>query len=155
MNVPINGEPCSSPALGAGSSSRSAQPAQGASLSPAKSLSTLQRNALCKLLDRPQFTPEDVVRLGYRRLAQAEGIGRKSLTAILAWLQANGYELQPDPSTVVATPHAPRGGGGRGLASALKLVRNYGYVVLPPRPESSTEASALAGESLLRKPISK
>lgn len=39
-------------------------------------LPTLQRNALRKIFDRHEFSPEEVALFGYRRLQQAEGIGR-------------------------------------------------------------------------------
>jgi hypothetical protein len=151
MKAPIDGEAC--PPL----SPASTPNPDGVLAAPlaelARPLSTLQRNALCKLLDRPHFTPEDVVRLGYRRLAQAEGIGRKSLAAILAWLRVHGYELEPDTGATPAPPRPFR--GSRGLASALKLLRHHGYVVLPPRPDSSAEPSGSPAERPQPHPLSK
>src|SRR5574343_1003742 len=58
-------------------------------------LPTLQRNALRKIFDRHDFTPEEVAMLGYRRLQQAEGIGNKGLAAITEWLQRYGFDLKP------------------------------------------------------------
>jgi hypothetical protein len=152
MKVPIDGDAClsTSPEPAPGDDS-AAFPAQ--ITDSGKPLTTLQRNALCKLLDRPHFTPEDVVRLGYRRLAQAEGIGRKSLAAILAWLRTHGYELEPDAGTTPMLPRPFR--GGRGLASALKLLRHHGYVVLPPRPDSGAEPLVASAKQPLPDPISK
>src|SRR5574343_1241124 len=66
-------------------------------------LPTLQRNALRKIFDRPDFLPEEVAALGYKRLQQAEGIGNKGLAAITAWLKGYGFELPPPPLPA----HAP------------------------------------------------
>ena len=73
-------------------------PSSAASAKPCNQLPTLQRNALRKIFDRPEFTPLEVAALGYRRLQQAEGIGQKGLQAITLWLQRHGLELaQPEP----------------------------------------------------------
>lgn len=40
-------------------------------------LPTMQRNALSRIFDRPDFTPGEVAGLGRQRLARAEGIGLK------------------------------------------------------------------------------
>ena len=93
-------------------------------------LPTLQRNALCKIFDRPEFKPEDVVALGYRRLQQAEGIGQKGLAEITAWLAVHGYELKP--------VEAPAGqclpgqkNARRNIEHAVRLLRTHGYIVQP------------------------
>lgn len=93
-------------------------------------LPTLQRNALRKIFDRPQFTPEEVAALGYRRLQQAEGIGAKGLSAITGWLEAHGYQLP--------LPTPPAGGSSvvpkktrRTIEMAVRLLRTHGYEVQP------------------------
>lgn len=89
-------------------------------------LPTLQRNALRKIFDRPQFTPEEVAALGYRRLQQAEGIGAKGLSAITSWLAAHGLQLPPPPTggpSVV--PKKTR----RTIEMAVRLLRTHGYEV--------------------------
>ncbi|MQY50805.1 hypothetical protein [Rhodocyclus gracilis] len=88
---------------------------------------TLQRNALRKIFGRSEFSPEEVVALGYRRLQQAEGIGTKGLSTILEWLHAHGHDL------VVAPPSRPRRSGvrtGQDVDQAIRLLRQNGYDVL-------------------------
>lgn len=60
-------------------------------------LPTLQRNALRKLFDRPEFSPQDVYELGFKRLQRAEGIGDKGMLAIVAWLKVHRLELLLPP----------------------------------------------------------
>lgn len=98
---------------------------------PLARLPTLQRNALRKLFDRPEFSPAEVAALGYRRIQQAEGIGQKGMATIRAWLADYGYDLEPEPPPV---PVAGRGrsDGRKRLESALRVLRNYGYVVHGP-----------------------
>lgn len=95
---------------------------------PMSKLPTLQRNALCKIFDRPEFKPEEVAALGYRRLQQAEGIGQKGLAEITAWLNSHGYELkatEPPPGT---GPSAPKK-GRKNIELAVRLLRTHGYIV--------------------------
>lgn len=98
---------------------------------PLAKLPTLQRNALRKLFDRPEFTPEEVAALGYRRVLQAEGIGSKGIATIQAWLLEYGYELQPDlpARKTVGTPGRY---SQQRLETALRVLRNYGYIVQEP-----------------------
>jgi len=93
-----------------------------------KRLPTLQRNALRKIFDRVEFSPEEVAALGYRRLQQAEGIGQKGLTTITAWLKDYGYELEPVP---VPQPKERTGTRKvrRNIEYAMRLLRTHGYVV--------------------------
>ena len=92
-------------------------------------LSTQQKNALRKIFNRQLFSPEDVAQLGYRRLQQAEGIGRKGLQAISDWLLQYGLELTPPEQ-----PPSPRRGGAkkavRSVAQAMRLLRALGYEVV-------------------------
>lgn len=104
--------------------------------SPADQLPTLQRNALRKIFDRQQFTPEEVAGLGYRRLQQAEGIGSKGLLAIRDWLAVHGYTLdRPAPSVGACS------GGGRDLRRsielAVRLLKAHGYRVEPRRAKKT------------------
>lgn len=97
---------------------------------PMDKLPTLQRNALCKIFDRPEFSPEEVASLGYRRLQQAEGIGQKGLSEIGNWLRAYGFELsQPGPENPARTPASKK--TRMNIVSAVRLLRTHGYVVQP------------------------
>ena len=90
-------------------------------------LPTLQRNALRKVFDRPEFTPAEVAALGYRRLQQAEGIGQKGLQSISAWLQSCGYELKP-PEAAAGEQKLP-GRTRRNIEQAVRLLRTHGYSI--------------------------
>lgn len=110
--------------------------------SPIFKLPTLQRNALRKLFDRPEFTPEEVARLGHRRLLKAEGIGQKGVVAITQWLAQHGLELQADPPDP-RPPQRPATRSARlDLETALRLVRNHGYEIRPPEDDAGGSASA-------------
>jgi hypothetical protein len=96
--------------------------------SAANQLPTLQRNALRKIFDRHEFSPEEVAMLGYRRLQQAEGIGNKGLAAITDWLKLHGFELSPpEPGGNAKQPLPKR--MRRNIESAVRLLRTHGYVV--------------------------
>lgn len=90
------------------------------------SLPTLQRNALRKLLERPDFTPAEVAELGFRRLQLARGLGCKGLHTVLAWLRHHGYELEPFPAR---SSNADR--RSRRIQHAIHLLQSAGFVVLP------------------------
>lgn len=98
-------------------------------------LPTLQRNALRKIFDRPEFTPAEVAALGWRRLHQAEGIGQKGLQAIGAWLQVYGYELKP-PEIPVGGNKLP-GKTRRTIEQAVRLLRTHGYSIRQVSEDSS------------------
>lgn len=89
-------------------------------------LPTLQRNALRKLFNRPEFSPAEVAELGYRRLQQAEGIGNKGLSAISAWLRDYGFELSPPEGQAAARPQSRT---QRNIELAVRLLQNHGFVV--------------------------
>lgn len=93
-------------------------------------LPTLQRNALRKIFDRPQFTPDEVAALGYRRLQQAEGIGNKGLASIADWLQTHGHELKAPPP-LASEPQTPPRKSRRMIEMAVRLLRTHGYEVQP------------------------
>ena len=61
-------------------------------------LKTRQVNALRMLLERREFTAEDVAALDYYLLARMPGIGGKSLDAIREWLTSQGLDLLNSPS---------------------------------------------------------
>lgn len=95
---------------------------------PMDTLPTLQRNALCKIFDRREFLPEEVAGLGYRRLQQAEGIGRKGLAEIGGWLRAYGFALiPPDPGSQLRPPPSKK--TRMNIESAVRLLRTHGYLV--------------------------
>lgn len=94
--------------------------------SPLSGLPTLQRNALRKIFGRSDFSPEEVVGLGLRRLQQAEGIGSKGLTTIQNWLRSQGHELVLTPAT---PPKRTTSRQGADLEHAIRLLRRNGYVV--------------------------
>lgn len=91
-------------------------------------LPTLQRNALRKLFDRPDFSPEEVAGLGYRRLQQAEGVGQKGLDTILAWLRDYGFDLVP-PAPKASPVKESSQPSRRSLEGAMRLLRIHGYAV--------------------------
>jgi hypothetical protein len=92
-------------------------------------LGTLQRNALRKLLNQPEFTPEQVHALGYRRIQRAEGIGQKGMQRILAWLRAHGLELSPPESPPERPPERLPPELRQHIHGALRLLRTHGYRV--------------------------
>ena len=101
---------------------------------PAKQLPTLQRNAIRKLFDRPDFSPEEVAGLGYRRLQQAEGIGHKGLEAISSWLRQYGFELKEPEAKPSSAKEETR--ARRNIELAVRLLRAHGYVVDDRQAES-------------------
>ena len=102
-------------------------------------LPTLQMNALRKLLSRPEFTPEEVAALGYRKLKKAEGIGNKGLENIVQWLHRFGLEVAGDPPATAKPARARR------LEQALTLLQANGYTV-QPRPVSHDPDSPACSE---------
>ena len=96
---------------------------------PAGSLPTLQRNALRKIFDRPEFSPAEVAELGYRRLQQADG--SQSL-----W-QVRGDQFQRMPEAA-GTPPVPF--NALELPDALYLRRT----LVLPRLTDEELASAVA-----------
>lgn len=99
-------------------------------------LPTLPRNALRKLFDRPEFSPQEVYELGFRRLQRADGIGDKGLLAIVAWLKAHGLELLPPPPPPDPPPGIPKE-IQQNINGAVRLLRTHGYRVQRARGKSS------------------
>jgi hypothetical protein len=113
----------------ADSRSQENQPPEGDCRRPTtlpSGLPTLQRNALRKIFGRHDFSPEEVVGLGLRRLQQAEGIGSKGLATIQNWLRSQGHELVLTPT---AAPRRASSRQGNDLEHAIRLLRRNGYVV--------------------------
>lgn len=109
------------------------------SAAAANQLPTLQRNALRKIFDRHEFSPEEVAQLGYRRLQQAEGIGNKGLTAITAWLQLYGFELKPPEQPAPSKGPVPKK-TRRSIEQAVRLLRTHGYDVVEQAGTPSTRS---------------
>lgn len=99
-------------------------------------LPTLQRNALRKLFDRPEFSPQEVYELGFRRLQRADGIGDKGLLTIVAWLKAQGLELLPPAPPPDPPPGIPEE-IQQNINGALRLLRIHGYRVQRARGRRS------------------
>lgn len=115
----------------AGTGSERTSPAErGQTVAPSRRLPTLQQNALRKIFDRPDFSPEEVARLGHRRLQRAEGIGRKGLQAIVEWLREEGYELQCEPPAQSSRNSASVSRDQKKLEKAMRILRTHGYAVL-------------------------
>lgn len=109
-------------------------------------LPTLQRNALCKLFDRPDFTPREVAELGYSRLQKVSGIGPKGLEVICLWAARHGVELRPD-SAARSNRMAHR------VERAIRLLQRLGYEVRQPL-ERVVQESLAANKGKLNKQIS-
>ncbi len=93
-------------------------------------LPTMQRNALSRIFDRPDFTPAEVARLGRQRLARAEGIGLKGLATISEWLRHHGHELAIDARSPRSPDTAPPAQGTRKVEKALRVLQSHGYQVV-------------------------
>ena len=113
-----------------GSGAETPQRPAVAAVAAMNELPTLQRNALRKIFDRPQFTPDEVAALGYRRLQQAEGIGSKGLASITDWLRVHGHELTAPPQPTGELQAPPRK-SRRTIEMAVRLLRTHGYEVQP------------------------
>lgn len=97
--------------------------------SPLKHLPTLPRNALRKIFNRNEFTPEEVAALGYRRLQLAEGIGQKGLESISAWLQDYGYRLAVPEVTQPSKQNTLSSSTKKSLEAAIRRLRTHGYEI--------------------------
>lgn len=105
-------------------------------------LPTMQRNALSRIFDRPDFTPGEVARLGRQRLARAEGIGLKGLATISAWLRHHGHELAVDASRPQSPNVAPQVQGAKKVEKALRVLQSHGYQVVRSEACESDRSSA-------------
>ena len=110
-------------ATGAGSSGANDSPA--CELQVHGQLPTMPRNALRKVFGRPDFTPSEVALLGHRRLERAEGIGRKSLAAIIDWLRCQGYELAGESRGARSRDSAGSPREVRKLEKAMRVLQTH------------------------------
>jgi len=94
-------------------------------------LNTRQTNALRALLERKDFSAEDVAALDYHVLARMPGIGGKSLSIIREWLASNGLDLLNSPDDYSKSLRFCRLEAR--LERARKLLEKYGYDVVPPK----------------------
>ncbi|MDO6385423.1 hypothetical protein [Uliginosibacterium sp. 31-12] len=90
-------------------------------------LNTRQINALRALLERRDFTPEDVALLDYHTLSRMPGIGGKSLNIIRGWLAANGLDLANSPDDYRSSLRFCR--LQERLVKARRLLEKNGYEV--------------------------
>ncbi|MBS1209407.1 MAG: hypothetical protein H6R19_1805 [Proteobacteria bacterium] len=90
-------------------------------------LNTRQINALRLLLERREFTPEDVAALDYHLLARMPGIGGKSLNIIREWLASKGMDLLNSPEDYSKSLRSCRLEAR--LERARKLLEKHGYDV--------------------------
>jgi hypothetical protein len=93
-------------------------------------LPTRQKNALRILLDKPNFTPEEIASIDYRTLERAPGVGKNSVAIIGAWLRSHGQELKGLPVAAVNQREVQR---QRKLERAIDYLHWHGYEVHGPR----------------------
>lgn len=103
---------------------------------PAAALTTRQVNVLRLLLERREFSPQQVAELDYQAVRRAPGIGHKSVVLIRAWLQAQGHDLRNSPATADDPARLRR--LARRLERAAALLRRHGYRVHAPAPRERT-----------------
>ena len=94
-----------------------------------KRLGAMQRNALCRLFGRKEFTPEEVAGLDYTQVERLPKIGKKGIEAIRVWLKDYGYDL----SNLPVTPHQCNVKKLKSrLDSAARLLAKHGYRIELP-----------------------
>jgi hypothetical protein len=98
-------------------------------------LNCRERNVLRRLLNRSEFKPQDVARLGLARLESADGLGVKGRRNVLAWLADQGYDLRP-PVTVDAGDPERQDRINRRLAKAQHLLEQWGWQVRRPERDA-------------------
>ena len=114
-------------------------------------LKTRQVDALRMLLERRDFTAEDVAALDYHLLARMPGVGGKSLDIIRGWLAAQGLDLLNSPADYSRSLRFCRLEAR--LVRARKLLERNGYSVTPPElrqvrnPPATTDSSSGPGAS--------
>jgi hypothetical protein len=105
-------------------------------------LPTMQRNALSRIFNRPDFTPGEVARLGRQRLARAEGIGLKGLATIIQWLRRHGHEPAIDARRPRSPDMTPPAQGSRKVEKALRVLQSHGYQVVRSEEREGDRSSA-------------
>lgn len=93
-------------------------------------LKTRQINALRLLLERRDFTPEDVAGLDYHLLVRMPGVGGKSLNIIREWLNSHGLDLLNSPDEYQRSLRYCRQEAR--IARARSFLEKHGYSVIPP-----------------------
>jgi hypothetical protein len=92
-------------------------------------LSTMQRNALCRLFGRKAFTPEEVARLDYVQVERLPKIGKKGIESIRSWLHGYGYDLSNLPAD---QNRISRQRLQARLENAERLLTRHGYRIEHP-----------------------
>lgn len=93
-------------------------------------LTTRQINALRLLLEKREFTTQDVAALDYHQLARMPGIGGKSLNLIREWLNSKGLDLLNSPNDYSKSLKFCRLEAR--LSRAQALLEKHGYAVSSP-----------------------
>jgi hypothetical protein len=99
-------------------------------------LSTRQINALRAILQRKNFSADDVARIDYHVLAHTPGLGSKSLQTISEWLSTQGLSLHNAPRTVANSSGSTR--RNERLERAISLLIAHGYRIQPPETPTGT-----------------
>lgn len=99
-------------------------------------------NVLRRLLNRAEFRPQDVARLGLGRLDSAEGLGIKGRERILDWLSGHGYNLRP-PETA-KQPRQDR--ITQRLEQAQHLLEHWGWQVKRPECDATNRDSLFSSD---------
>lgn len=94
-----------------------------------ENLPTRQRNALRILLEKNEFSPEDVANLSYRRLLKSPGIGHKGMVVIRSWLAEHQLDLADLPGE---RADARKYVASKRLRQAIHILESHGYEVRPP-----------------------
>jgi GNAT superfamily N-acetyltransferase len=94
-------------------------------------LNCRELNVLRRLLNRAEVRPLDVAQLGVTRLESAQGLGKKGLEHVLAWLDAEGYSLRT-PESVDARESGRQDRIKRRLEQAQLLLEQWGWQVRRP-----------------------
>jgi hypothetical protein len=101
-------------------------------------LNRRELNVLRRLLNRAEFMPQDVARLGLPRLESAQGLGEKGLAHVLAWLEAEGHPLHP-PDLSHGSAAGRKDRINRRLAQAQHLLEEWGWQVHRPETEKGSQ----------------
>ena len=90
-------------------------------------LPTRQLNALRLLLDKHDFSADEVATLDYVKLVRAPGIGHKGIEIIHVWLTAHGRDLLnwPEHNELSAREQQAT----RKVEQAIDLLTRHGYAV--------------------------
>lgn len=99
-------------------------------MSMPEGLRTRQVNALRMLLERREFTAEEVSALDYQLLARMPGIGGKSLDIIRDWLMSQGLDFLNSPAEYSRDLRFSRLEAR--LKRARSLLEKHGYSITPP-----------------------